>query len=87
MSALICSPVFCKTWRMSATVRVVGAAAAGAAGGAVSRGAFDPEPDMVVGVHGGDEGFGSEIDDLSSEDSKSIRRGGDLGCWDDTLEY
>ena len=35
VSAPICSPVFCKTWRMSATVRVVGAAAAGAVGGAV----------------------------------------------------
>ena len=68
------------------TVRVVGAAA-GAAGGAVGRGTFDPELDMVGGVHGGDEGFSSEIDDSSSEDSESIRRGGDLGCWDDTLAY
>ena len=81
MSAPICSPVFCKTWRMSATVRVVGAAAAGAAGRAIGRGAFDPEPDMVVGVHGGDEGFGSEIDDSSSEEySELISGGGDLGC-------
>ena len=66
------------------TVRVVGAAAGGAAGVAVGRGAFDPEPDMVGGVCGVDEGFGSEIDDLSSEDSESIGRGGGLGCWNDT---
>ena len=83
MSTPICSLVFCRTWRMSATVRVVGVA-----GGAVSRGVFDPEPDMVVGVHGGGEGFSGEIDDLSSdEDSELIGRGGVLGCWDDTLEY
>ena len=62
------------------TVRAVG-------GGAVGRGAFDPEPDMVVDVHGGDEGFGGEIDDSSLEDSESIGGGGDLGCWDDTLGY
>ena len=83
MSALICNPVFCKTWRTSAIVRVVGtaAAAAGMIGGAVGRGAFDPEPDMVVGVHGGYEGFSSEIDDLSSEeDSELIGGGGVLGC-------
>ena len=42
---------------------------------------------MVGGVCGGDEGFGSEIDDLSSEDSESIVGGGDLGCWDNTLVY
>ena len=69
MSAPICNPVFCRIWRISATVRAFGgvgaaAAAAGAAGGAVVRGAFDPEPDMVGGVRGGDEGFGGEIDDL-----------------------
>ena len=71
------------------TVRVVGAVgAAGAACGAVSQGAFDPEPDMVEGVCGGDEGFGGEIDDSSSnKDSKLIGGGGDLGCWDDTLAY
>ena len=58
-------------------VRVVGAA-----GGAIGRGAFDPEPDMVEGVHGGGEGFGGEIDD-----SELIGGGGDLGCCDDTLAY
>ena len=68
-------------------VRVVGAAAAGAAGGAIGQGAFDPELDMVGGVHGGDEGFGSEIDDSSSDESELIGGGGDLGCWDDTLDY
>ena len=61
------------------TVRVVGAAA-GAAGGAVGRGTFDPELDMVGGVRGGGEGFGGEIDDSSSEDSELIGGGGDLGC-------
>ena len=64
-------------------MRVVGtaAAAAGMIGGAVGRGAFDPELDMVVGVHGGDDGFGGEIDNLSSEeDSELIGRGGVLGC-------
>ena len=64
------------------TVRVVGAAA-----GAVGQGVFDPEPDMVGGVRGGDEGFGSEIDNSSLEDSELIGGGGDLGCWDDTLAY
>ena len=68
------------------TVRVVGTAAAGVAGEAVGQGAFDPEPDMVGGVRGGDEGFGGEIDDSPSEDSELIG-GGDLGCWDDTLAY
>ena len=87
MSAPICIPVPCKIWRISATVRVVGAAAAGAVGGAVSRGTFDPELDMVGGVHGGDEGFSGEIDDSSSDESELIGRGGDLGCWDDTLVY
>ena len=67
------------------TVRVVGAAAVSAVGKAVGQGTFDPELDMVGGVHGGDEGFGSEIDNSSSEDSELIGRGGDLGCWDDTL--
>ena len=68
------------------TVRVVGAAA-GAAGGAVGRGTFDPELDMVGGVRGGDEGFSGEIDNSSSDESELIGRGGDLGCWDDTLGY
>ena len=69
-------------------VRVVGVAAAGAVGGVVSRGAFDPEPDMAVGVCGGGEGFSGEIDDSSSEEySELISGGGDLGCWDDTLVY
>ena len=68
-------------------MRVVGAAAAGTAGGAVCRGAFDPEPDMVGGVHGGDEGFSGEIDDSSSDKSELSGGGGDLGCWDDTLVY
>ena len=64
---------------MSAIVRVV-STAAGATGGAVSRGMFDPELDMVVGVRGGGEGFSSEIDNSSSEDSELIGGGGDLGC-------
>ena len=69
-------------------MRVVCAAAvAGAAGVAVGRGTFDPEPDMVTDVRGGDEGFSGEIDDLSSDKSELIDRGGDLGCWDDTLAY
>ena len=80
MSALICSPVFRRTWRMSETVRVVGAA------GAIGLGAFDPEPDMVRGVRKGDGGAGGEIDDSSSDESELIG-GGDLGCWDDTLGY
>ena len=43
---------------------------------------------MVVGVCGGGEGFGGEIDDSSSDkDSELIGGGGVLGCWDDTLEY
>ena len=67
------------------TVRVVGAAAVGAVGKAVGQGTFDPELDMVIDVHGGDEGFGGEIDDLSSDKSELIGRGRDLGCWDDTL--
>ena len=87
MSAPICSPVFCKTWRTLVIVRVASAAAAGATSGAVGRGAFDPDPDMVVVVHGGGEGFSGEIDDLSSEDSELIGGGGVLGCWDDTLGY
>ena len=66
-------------------MRVVGAAAAGAAGVAVGRGAFDPELDMVGDVCGGDEGLGGEIDDSSSDESELIGGGGDLGCWDDTL--
>ena len=61
------------------TVRVVSAAVAGAAGEVVGRGAFDPEPDMVEGVRGGDEGFGGEIDNSSSEETELIGRGGDLG--------
>ena len=64
----------------------VGAAAAGAAGGAVSLGAFDPEPDMVGGVRKGDGGAGGEIDDSSSDESELIG-GGDRGRWDDTLVY
>ena len=70
-------------------VRVVGAAAAaaGTAGGAVGQGAFDPEPDMVGGVRKGDEGFGGEIDDSSSDESELIGRGGDQGRCDDTLDY
>ena len=68
-------------------MRVVGAAAAGAAGGAVSLGVFDPELDMVGGVRGRDEGFGGEIDDSSSDESEWIGRGGDRGRWDDTLVY
>ena len=81
-SALICIPVPCSIWRISATVRAVGAAAAGAAGGAIGRGTFDPEPDMVVGVHGGGEGFGGEMDE-----SELIGGGGDLVRCDDTLDY
>ena len=42
---------------------------------------------MVGGVCGGGEGFGGEIDDLSSDESELIGRGGDLGCCDDTLAY
>ena len=58
---------------MSVTVRVVGvAAAAGAAGRAVGRGVFDPEPDMVGGVRGGGEGFSGEIDDSSSEEDSEL---------------
>ena len=72
---------------MSATVRVVSAAVAGAAGVAVGQGVFVPEPDMVGGVHGGDEGFSGEIEDSSSDKSELIGGGGDLGCWDDTLAY
>ena len=87
MSAPICKPVFCKTWRTSAIVRAVGAVAADMTGGAVGQGVFDPELDMVVGVCGGDEGFCGEIDDSSSEDSELIVGGGDWGCWDDTLGY
>ena len=68
-------------------VRVVGAAAAGAAGVAVSRGTFDPELDMVGGVRGGDAGFCSEIDDSSSDESELIGGGGDLWCWDNTLVF
>ena len=64
-------------------VRVAGVAA----GGAIGRGAFDPELDMVGDVHKGDGGFGGEIDDLSSDKSELIGGGGDLGCWDDTLVY
>ena len=60
------------------------AAVAGTAGGAVGCGAFDPEPDMVGGVHNGDEGFGGEIDDSSSDESDWIGGGGDRGRWDDT---
>ena len=67
-------------------MRVV-AAAAGAAGEAVGRGTFDPEPDMVGGVRKGDGGFGGEIDDSSSDESEWIGRGGDRGRWDDTLVY
>ena len=81
VSAPICIPVPCRIWRISVTVRVVGAA-----GGIVGRGVFDPELDMVGGVHEGDGGFSSEIDDLSSDESELIG-GGDLGCCDDTLVY
>ena len=66
-------------------MRVVSAAAAGTAGGAVGRGAFDPELDMVGGVRKGDGGFGGEIDDSSSDESELIGGGGDLGRCDDTL--
>ena len=65
----------------------VAAAAGTAAGGAVGLGTFDPEPDMVRGVHTGDGGFGGEIDDSSSDESELIGGGGDLGCCDDTLAY
>ena len=73
-------------------MRVAGAAAgaagaAGTAGGAIGLGAFDPEPDMVGGVRKGDEGFGGEIDDSSSDESELIGGGGDWGRWDDTLAY
>ena len=69
-------------------MRVAGAAAAaGTAGGAVGRGAFDPEPDMVGGVRRGDEGFCGEIDDSSSDESELIGGGGDRGRWDDTLDF
>ena len=62
-------------------MRVVGAAAAAdIAGGAVGRGAFDPELDMVRGVRKGDGGFDGEIDDSSSDKSELIGGGGDLGC-------
>ena len=63
-------------------VRVVVAAVAGAAGRAVGQGAFDPELDMVGDVHKGEGGLGGEIDE-----SELIGRGGDWGCWDDTLDY
>ena len=69
------------------TVRVVNAAAVGAASGAVGQGTFDPALDMVRDVCGGDEGFGGEINDSSFEDSESIGGGGDWGHWDDTLGY
>ena len=65
----------------------VGCATDGAAGGAVSLGAFDPEPDMVGGVRKGVGGVGGEIDDSSSDESELIGGGGDLGRWDDTLVY
>ena len=68
-------------------VRAVGAAAVSAAGGAVGRGVFDPEPDMVGGVRKGDGGFGGEIDNSSSDESELIGRGGDPGRWDDTSAY
>ena len=68
---------------MSVMVRV-GAAAVGEA---IGLGAFDPELDMVGGVHKGDGGFGGEIDDSSSDESELIDGGGDRGCWDDTLVY
>ena len=61
--------------------------AAGTVGGAVGLGTFDPEPDMVRGVRRGDGGFSGEIDDSSSDESELIGRGGDRGCWDDTLAY
>ena len=86
-STPICIPVPWRIWRISAMVRVAGATAAGAAGGAIGLGAFDPEPDMVGDVRKGDGGFGGEIDDLSSNESELIGGGGDLGCWDDTLAY
>ena len=67
--------------------RVVVAAAAGAVSGAVGRGAFDPESDMVGGVREGDAGFGDEIHDSSSseEDIRLVGGGGVLGCWNNTL--
>ena len=55
--------------------------------GAAAAGAVDPEPDMVGGVRKGDGGAGGEIDDSSSDDSELIGRGGDWGCWYDTLVY
>ena len=67
--------------------RVGCATGVGAAGGAVGLGAFDPELDMVGGVHKGDGGAGGEIDDSFSDESELIGRGGDLGCWDNTLGY
>ena len=67
--------------------RVGCATGVGAAGGTVGLGTFDPEPDMVGGVHKGDGGFGGEIDDSSSDELELIGRGGDLGRWDDTLVY
>ena len=42
---------------------------------------------MVEGVRKGDGGFSGEIDNSSSDESELIGRGGDLGCWDDTLVY
>ena len=86
-SAPICIPVFCRTCRTSVMVRVGAAAVAGTAGGAISLGAFDPEPDMVGGVRKGDGGFGGEIDDSSSDESVLIGGGGDRGRWDDNLVY
>ena len=71
-------------------MRVAGAAAAGAVGtvgGAVGLGAFDPEPDMVGGVHKGDGGFSGEIDNSSSDESELIGGGGNQGCWDNTSVY
>ena len=81
VSAPICSPVFCKTWRTSAIVRVAGAAAAvGTTSG------FDPEPDMVAGIRRGDEGFGGKIHNSSSEEgSELIGGGGDWGTSDVSL--
>ena len=71
------------------TVRAFGGVTvtAASAAGAIGRGVFDPELDMVGGVHKGDEGFSSEIDDSSSDESEWIGGGGDLGNWDDTLVY
>ena len=43
---------------------------------------------MVVGVRGGGEGFGGEIDDSSSEEDLELIGGrGVLEHWDDTLGY